>query len=104
MSQPQITAEWLEGKCLKLPTHQAHFYTVDRYEFTGIVSINTHEQCHICMLVEGDEIEVLAGDATTSFCYAETFVIPANIKKYELNYRGNKKAYVVVAYVKEDCC
>ncbi len=104
LSQPQITAEWLEGKCLKLPTHQAHFYTVDRYEFTGIVSINTHEQCHICMLVEGDEIEVLAGDATTSFCYAETFVIPANIKKYELNYRGNKKAYVVVAYVKEDCC
>jgi mannose-6-phosphate isomerase class I len=102
--KPEITTEWPAGRRLKLPTHEEHFYTVDRYEFTGTVSINTGEQCHICMLVEGDSIDVTVGDKRNSFRYAETFVIPANVKSYELKQHGEKKAFVVVAYVKDDCC
>lgn len=104
LSKAIIEQEWPEGRKLKLPTHEEHFYAVDRYEFTGNVSINTNNQCHICMLVEGDRIEATAGNTATIFCYAETFVIPAGVKQYTLKQQGEKKAFVVVAYVKEECC
>ena len=104
ISKPQIINEWAEGRLLKLPTHEEHFYTVDRYEFTGSIQINTLEQCHICMLVEGDKIEVNANGKNNIFYYAETFVIPAAVKSYELKTTKDEKAFVVVAYIKEESC
>jgi hypothetical protein len=56
------------------------------------------------MLVEGDQLEVITGDHHSRFCYAETFVIPAAVKSYELTVRGTSRAFVVVAYVKDVCC
>jgi predicted NBD/HSP70 family sugar kinase/mannose-6-phosphate isomerase class I len=104
VSKPTITAEWINGRKVKLPTHAEHFYAVDRYEFTGTIQIESNSQCHICMLVEGEEVEVIVNEKNTSFQYAETFVIPAAIKQYTVQNKGNKKAYLVVAYVKESCC
>ncbi|KAA9036537.1 ROK family protein [Ginsengibacter hankyongi] len=104
ISHPVVEQEWKGGRKIKLPTHEEHFYTVDRYEFTGEVQINTNNQCHVCMLVEGDRVEVTVNKKTTPFHYAETFVIPASIENYSVHYRGNAKAFLVVAYVKEECC
>ena len=104
ISVPQLMEEWPGGRKLKLPTHPVHFYEVDRYEFKGSVWINTLHQCHICMLVEGTSIEVVSDGKSQIFQYAETFVIPAVVKQYQLNYLGNETAYVVVAYVKEVAC
>jgi predicted NBD/HSP70 family sugar kinase/mannose-6-phosphate isomerase class I len=104
VSKPQLIKEWPLGRLLKLPTHEEHFYTIDRYEFTGSVTIHTNGQCHIGMLVEGDQLEVITGDHHSRFCYAETFVIPAAVKSYELTVRGTSRAFVVVAYVKDVCC
>jgi len=104
ISAPQILEEWPGGRKLKLPTHPVHFYEVDRYEFKGSVRINTHQQCHICMLVEGTSIEVVSDGKSQIFQYAETFVIPAVVKQYQLNYLRNETAYVVVTYVKEVAC
>jgi predicted NBD/HSP70 family sugar kinase/mannose-6-phosphate isomerase class I len=104
LSQPIVVEEFTGGRKMKLPTHQEHFYTVDRYEFTGTVQIKTNNQCQVCMLVEGEEIEVVANKKESVFHYAETFIIPAAVGSYEIKQRKNKKAFVVVAYVKEEYC
>lgn len=104
ISKPVVEAEFSNGKKISLPTHEEHFYAVDRYEFTGEIEIETLGQCHICMLVEGDIAEVSAGENTQTFKYAETFVIPANVSKYKINHKSDKKAFVVVSYVKDSWC
>jgi mannose-6-phosphate isomerase class I len=104
ISHPVIENEWKNGRKIKLPTHAEHFYAVDRYEFTGVIKINTHNQCHLCMLVEGDTVEVTVSGKMTTFHFAETFVIPASVENYSVNYRGKEKAFLVVAYVKDECC
>ncbi len=104
ISRPQIVEKWENGRKLKLPTHPVHFYEVDRYEFKGSVQINTNNQCHICMLVEGESIEVSSDNFVQTFQYAETFVIPAAVNHYQFNYKGNNTAFVVIAYVKEEAC
>jgi len=43
-------------------------------------------------------------DISSVFHYAETFVVPAATGNYEIKQQGNEKAFVVVAYVKDDCC
>lgn len=105
VSKPFVQEEWEGGRKMKLPTHEEHFYTIDRYEFSGKVTIETKGLFHICMLVEGDSIEITDDKNNLSvFSYAETFVIPAAVANYEINYNGEGKAFVVVAYVKEECC
>jgi predicted NBD/HSP70 family sugar kinase/mannose-6-phosphate isomerase class I len=104
LSHPLVEKEYDGGRKLKLPTHEEHFYTVDRYEFTGTIQINTNNQCHVCMLVEGEEVSVVTNGKECVFHYAETFVIPAEVGSYEIKQKGNKKAFVVVAYVKDECC
>jgi predicted NBD/HSP70 family sugar kinase/mannose-6-phosphate isomerase class I len=104
ISKQNVVKEFSNGRKMSLPTHSAHFYAIDRYEFTGEIEIETLGQCHICMLVEGDIAEVTAGENTQKFKYAETFVIPANVPKYKINYKGDKKAFVVVSYVKDSWC
>ena len=104
ISHPIIESEWKDGRKIKLPTHEEHFYSVDRYEFSGVIHINTYNQCHVCMLVEADVVEVTVDEKMTSFHFAETFVIPASVENYSVHYRGNAKAFLVVAYVKDECC
>lgn len=104
ISKQSAVNEFPNGRKMNLPTHEEHFYAVDRYEFTGEIEIETLGQCHICMLVEGDVAEVSVGENTQKFKYAETFVIPANVPKYKINYKGDKKAFVVVSYVKDSSC
>ncbi|SMD09040.1 class I mannose-6-phosphate isomerase [Pedobacter nyackensis] len=104
ISHPIVIKEWPEGKLMKLPTHAEHFYTVDRYEFTGETVIATQGQCHICMLVEGASVEITVGNNNTVFQYAETFVIPAAIEQYTVRNQGTQKAFLVVAYVKDNHC
>ncbi|MFZ2784913.1 MAG: ROK family protein [Sediminibacterium sp.] len=104
ISHPIVEKEWDQGRKLKLPTHQEHFYTIDRYEFSGEVSIDTNRQCHCCMLVEGTAIEVYTGNKKDIFSYAETFIIPASVEQYRVCSKGKEKAFLVVAYVKENHC
>ncbi|MBS7255764.1 ROK family protein [Flavobacterium branchiicola] len=104
ISKPKAIKEFPNGRKMSLPTHEEHFYAVDRYEFTGEIEIETLGQCHICMLVEGEIAEVSAGQHNQKFKYAETFVIPANVTKYKIKHLSDKKAFVVVSYVKDSWC
>ncbi|MCC6286772.1 MAG: ROK family protein [Chitinophagaceae bacterium] len=104
ISHPVTEAEWKDGRKINLPTHEEHFYSICRYEFTGSVQINTNDQCHICMLVQGKSVTVNAGDTNAVFQYAETFVIPAATGNYELVNAHDEKAFVVIAHVKDAYC
>jgi len=104
VSHPVTTEEWPNGRKIQLPTHEEHFYSVHRYEFTGSIHISTNNQCHVCMLVEGEKISVNTSGNTSTFNYAETFVVPAATENYEIVNNGNGKAWVVVAQVKDEHC
>jgi predicted NBD/HSP70 family sugar kinase/mannose-6-phosphate isomerase class I len=104
VSHPVTIEEFPGGKMVNLPTHEEHFYRIDRLEFTGSVHLNTNDQCHVCMLVEGETISLTANGTHSVFHFAETFVIPAATGAYEITNKGNSKAFVVVAHVKDECC
>jgi mannose-6-phosphate isomerase class I len=104
ISKPELIAQEKNYKRFQLPTHPEHFYIVERYEFTNEINISTNNQCHICMLVEGDAIEVTIGNYNHHFNYAETFVIPAAANKYVVKNNSANKAMLVIAYVKDECC
>ncbi|SMO71732.1 ROK family protein [Solitalea koreensis] len=104
ISQPTLIAEGRNYKQFQLPTHPEHFYAIERFEFTDEINVNTNNQCHICMLVEGNKVEVSVENKTDVFNYAETFVIPAATNKYSVKNNSVKKAMLVIAYVKDECC
>lgn len=104
IAHPVTEAVWAGGKKINLPTHEEHFYSVHRYEFNGSITIETNNQCHVCMLVQGTSIRVRSGESDTVFHYAETFVIPAATGIYELTSPENETSFVVVAQVKDDHC
>lgn len=104
VSHPVIEEEWADGKKIKLPTHEEHFYQVTRYEFSGSVKINTRNQCQICMLVEGEKIAITTNGSSTIFYYAETFIVPAAVDNYEIKNEGAGVAFVVVAQMKDEHC
>lgn len=94
-----------QSSVIHLPTHPEHFYTVDRYEFDDRVNILTHGQCHVLMLVEGESIELTTANGSKHvFNFVETFAIPAAAHGYSLRNLGQKKAKVVVAFVKDEAC
>ena len=42
ISKQKVTKNFHNGRKYSLPTHEEHFYAVDRYEFTGEIEIETH--------------------------------------------------------------
>jgi mannose-6-phosphate isomerase class I len=101
ISHPQQLESGSNYKRLLLPTHPEHFYSVEQYVFTGSIQINTNEQCMICMLVEGNSIEVTTNNKQSQFNYAETFIIPASINQFAVKSLSEQPVIIVVAFVKD---
>lgn len=105
ISKPKIDATGNDWKKIHLPTHPAHFYSIYRYEFNTEIEIQTSDQCHILMLIEGDSIELISHNGEHQvFNYAETFVVPAAAKKYKIVNKGNIPVKVIVSFVKDESC
>ncbi len=104
ISKPIVEATGSDWKKIHLPTHPDHFYDIYRYDFEDKVHIETNEQCHVLMLVEGDSIELLIDGDKQDFQYAETFAIPAAAINYTLVNKSNKPAKVIVSFVKDEAC
>lgn len=103
ISRPVTIDRGTDWDLVHLPTHEEHFYDVHRIEFDTSVTIENNNVCHILMLVEGTMITVQTADGNSSnFKYAETFVIPAAAKSYTLINKGNTRAKVVKAFVKDN--
>ena len=99
----QEYGEWWE--IIHLSTHPDHFYDVIRCEFQNTLKVETRDQCHLLMLVEGSLIELeIENHPPRTFHFAETFAVPAAAKSYRLINKEEKMAKVVVAFVKEDAC
>jgi predicted NBD/HSP70 family sugar kinase/mannose-6-phosphate isomerase class I len=101
ISRPQILEQTDNFQLVHLPTHQDHFYDVHRIEFLGNVEVETHDQCHVLMLVEGDSVVVKTKNGDEKiFHYAETFIIPAAAGAYTLINPGDKMLKVIKAFIK----
>jgi len=104
ISKPIVSDYGDNWKKVQLPTHKDHFYEIYRYEFDVEMEIETLNQCHVLMLVEGTSINLDLKNESHTFNYAETFAIPAATGSYKLINNGNKKAKVIVSFVKEGAC
>ena len=101
ISKPVVIERGEDWELIHLPTHANHFYDVHRLDFSTIVEVSTENECHILMLVEGEQILLeTAKGMQVLFHYAETFVVPAGCKSYRLINRGSSKAKVIKAFVK----
>ena len=98
----QTVIEQGEGwQLVHVPTHQEHFYDVHRVEFDREIAIETNNQCHVMMLVEGSAVSVKTADGSEQvFAYAETFVVPAAATSYVLTNLGQNRAKVIKAFLK----
>ena len=101
LSKPKLLRSGGDWEIIHLPTHADHFYDVHRLEFSTIMNIETENLCHVLMLVEGDRLGVKTADGSTAeFNFAETFVLPAAAKAYQLINLGTGKLKVIKAFLK----
>lgn len=102
ISKPSVIEEKDDYTLVHLPTHQEHFYDIHRIEFTSAVQVQTNNKCFIMMLVEGTSVLIKTGPDKTPvrFNYAETFVIPAAIEKFEIINETKEPVKVIKAFVK----
>ncbi|MES2829209.1 MAG: class I mannose-6-phosphate isomerase [Bacteroidota bacterium] len=102
ISHPEVIAGGEDWELIHLPTHRDHFYDVHRIEFDSELEVQTNESCHVLMLVEGTQIEVVTGETQTAFAYAETFIVPAAANNYKLINKGAGRAKVIKAFIKDE--
>lgn len=101
IAQPRLLEQNAGMELWHLPTHAEHFYDVHRLEFDKEVNVNTDNSCNVLMLVEGSSVLVKIGQTVRQFHYAETFVVPASVKKYTIINQGATRARVVKAFIKD---
>ncbi|NNG11378.1 MAG: hypothetical protein HKM92_14525, partial [Arenibacter sp.] len=105
ISKPRLESSGEDWEKIQLPTHKDHFYDVYRYEFESQINIDTNNQCHVLMLVEGESLELkIPGHGNQIFHFAETFAVPAATGHYILVNKGKEKAKVIVSFVKDEAC
>jgi mannose-6-phosphate isomerase class I len=101
ISKPVVIERGKDWELIHFPTHANHFYDVHRLDFSNSVQVSTENECHILMLVEGEQIILeTANGMQQLFHYAETFVVPAACENYRLINRGSSGAKVIKAFVK----
>jgi mannose-6-phosphate isomerase class I len=99
--KPYILKSGEDWRIVHLPTHEQHFYDVERLEFTSSITQNTNNQCHVLAVVEGEGVRLETENGMSQhFHYAETFVIPAAAKSYKLINQGMGEVKVIKAFVK----
>lgn len=104
ISKPEIELSGNGWKKIHLPTHPDHFYNIYRYEFDNEVTIETLNQCHVLMLVEGTMISLDLASESQNFHYAETFAVSAAANNYKLINKSKERAKVIVSFVKDNAC
>ncbi|MCX2453609.1 class I mannose-6-phosphate isomerase [Pedobacter sp. PLR] len=102
ISKPVLLEQTATAEHWHLPTHEEHFYDVERYEWEGTITIETKQHCHILMLVEGSQVQITANGESNIYNYAETIVVPAAVKTYTMTYPGAGRGKVVKAFVKDN--
>jgi mannose-6-phosphate isomerase class I len=101
VAQPVIVAQGSDWQIVHLPTHEVHFYDVQRLEFATHLDITTDGSVHILSLVEGQALTLeTAAGLCRRFHYAETFVVPAAAGHYRLTNESAQPIKVIKAFIK----
>ncbi len=101
VAQTELSEKGTRWARYHLPTHPAHFYDIQRVEFEDQYAGATGGSPVVMSLVEGQAVQITtANGATRQYSYAETFVVPANAKSYQLKHLGPGTAKVVMAFLK----
>ncbi len=99
--KPYVLDSGRDWRIIHLPTHEQHFYDVERLEFQATMTQQTNHQCHVLAVVEGEGVRLETEQGMhQQFHYAETFVIPAAAKSYKLINQGESEVKVIKAFVK----
>lgn len=100
VAQPKIIQEGADWRIVHLATHAEQFYDIVRYEFAGEMRIETHGDCHVMNLVEGERVMVeTESGRTMAINFAESFIVPAAAGSYRIINMGSLPAKVVRAWV-----
>jgi mannose-6-phosphate isomerase class I len=92
-----------DWQIIHYPTHREHFYDVHRLDFEHEITVELHGSCHVLCMVEGGQIELITANGKTStFHYAETFMIPAAAERYSLRNLGSDPVKVIKAFLKSN--
>lgn len=101
ISKPVIIDRGEDWVLEHLPTHRTHLYDVHRYTFKSNISVETAGKCHVLSLVEGSSIIVRTESGySTSFSYAETFILPAASGTYTIVNESGSEVKLLKAFVK----
>lgn len=101
IAKPRLIEKGSDWQVIHLPTHQVHFYDVERIEFQTKLTLRKDNRCWVMMLVEGESITVQTNDGKVHhFSYAETFVISASVRNLEFTNTGTSVAKLIKAYLK----
>jgi mannose-6-phosphate isomerase class I len=101
IARPELLDRGSDWQLFHLPTHETHSYDVHRFHFKSTIDIRTNNKCLVMSLTEGQsiDIETMNGFKAT-FCYAETFVIPAAAKSVRITNNSSSGAVLVNAFMK----
>lgn len=100
ISKPIVKFESEAYRVVHLPTHESHFYDIERYEIISVAEVSTEDSVQVLMVVEGASIIVEINEHQQKYNYAETFVIPAKAKAYKLINTTGKEVQVIRAFMK----
>ena len=101
ISKPEVIDRGEDWVLEHLPTHRTHLYDVHRYTFESKISVETAGKCHVLSLVEGSSILIQTESGySTSFNYAETFILPAASGTYTIVNETGSEVKLLKAFVK----
>jgi len=99
--RPEMLDSGSDWRLFHLPTHETHSYDIHRYHFQSTIDILTNNKCLVMSLTEGQSIDIETMNGfKTSFCYAETFVIPAEAESVRITNNSSSEAVLVMAFMK----
>jgi predicted NBD/HSP70 family sugar kinase len=102
MAVPRLIENGDDWACYELPTHDLHFYRVQRFHFKTKIRISKVGKCHVAMLVAGDSISIhTEHHEPQEYHYAETFIVPGAVDSYEVMNRRGDYAMLLIAFVKD---
>jgi mannose-6-phosphate isomerase class I len=101
ISKPELIETGPGWMLYHLPTHETHMYEVYRYHFNKKIKISTNNKCLVSSLVEGSSIEIETRNGLKqTYCYAETFVIPAAAEYVNISNNSANEAILITAFIK----
>ena len=101
IAKPELLDGGSDWQLFHLPTHETHSYDVHRYHFKSTIDVRTNNKCLVMSLTEGQSIDIeTMNGVKVTFCYAETFVIPAAAKSVRITNNSSSESVLVKAFMK----